>query len=150
MRPSPWPVLLPPSCPCLPGRPLCPAAAGLRLLSSPSSLFVLWLSLPASLPVCVLVCCLLPLLWPLGGWFVPEFVCYSHEIRHQPKRTKTNAWKVSIGHGHRWHSQSRSHHAVVNHEWLYARHFPDGDRRRSAAPELTERLPQSAFFGLSP
>ena len=66
MRPSPWPVLLPPSCPCcLPGRPLCPAAAGLRLLSSPSSLFVLWLSLPASLPVCVLVCCLLPLFWPL-------------------------------------------------------------------------------------
>ena len=66
MRPSPWPVLLPPSCPCcLPGRPLCPAAAGLRLLSSPSSL-VLWLSLPASLPVCVLVCCLLPLfVWPL-------------------------------------------------------------------------------------
>ena len=41
------------SCPCcLPGRPLRPAAAGLRLLSSPSSLFVLWLSLPASLPVC--------------------------------------------------------------------------------------------------
>ena len=36
MRPPSWPVLLPPSCPCcLPGRPLSPAAAGLRLLSSP-------------------------------------------------------------------------------------------------------------------
>ena len=42
MRLPPWPVLLPPSCPCFPGRPLCPAAAGLRLLSSPSSLFVLF------------------------------------------------------------------------------------------------------------
>ena len=27
---------------------------------------------------------------------------------------------------------SRSHHAVVNREWLYARPFPDGNRRRSA------------------
>ena len=69
---------------------------------------------------------------------------FLYEIRHQPKRTKTNAWKVSIGHGHRWHGQSRSHHAVVNHEWLYARPFPDGNRRRSAVRNLTERLPQSA------
>ena len=76
MRPSPWPVLLPPSCPCcLPGRPLCPAAAGLRLLPSPSSLFVLWLSLPASLPaslpVCVLcvVCCPFFLASCCGCWF---------------------------------------------------------------------------------
>ena len=46
---SPWPPLV------------CPAAAGLRLLSSPSFLFVLWPSLPASLSVCFLVCRLLPL-----------------------------------------------------------------------------------------
>ena len=38
----------------------------LRLLSSPSSLFVLWLSLPASLPLCVLVV-----------WFVAPFVLAS-------------------------------------------------------------------------
>ena len=48
--------LLPP-----PGPPICPAAAGLRLLSSPSFLFFLRPSLPASLPVCFLVCRLLPL-----------------------------------------------------------------------------------------
>ena len=81
---------------CLPRRPLCPAAAGLRLLSSPSSLFVLWLSLPASVVVgFVLVWCfglLSPFLMlglqrppasatvtsslvAFGGWFVPEFVC---------------------------------------------------------------------------
>ena len=60
MRPSPWPVLLSPCCPCCrPGRPLPPVAAGLRLLSPSSSLFALRLSLPASLPVCGFVCCLL-------------------------------------------------------------------------------------------
>ena len=54
----------------LPSRaPSLSCFAGLRLLSSPSSLFVLWLSLPASLPLCVLVCCLLPpflgfVFWP--------------------------------------------------------------------------------------
>ena len=43
-----------------------------RLLSSPSSLFVLWLSLPASLPVCVLVCGLLPFVLAscCSCWFV--------------------------------------------------------------------------------
>ena len=86
-----------PSCACcLSRRPLCPAAAGLRLLSSPSSLFILWLSLPASVVIgFVLVWCfglLLPFLMlglqrppasatvtsslvAFGGWFVPEFVC---------------------------------------------------------------------------
>ena len=71
--PSSWPVLLPPSCPCcLSGRPLCPAAAGLRLLSS--ALFVLWLSLPASLPLCVLVCGLLPLCFGLLLWLLVLFL----------------------------------------------------------------------------
>jgi len=49
-------------------------AAGLRLLSSPSSLFVLWLSLPASLPLCVLVCGLLPLCFGLLLWLLVLFL----------------------------------------------------------------------------
>ena len=39
----------------------------------PSSLFVLWLSLPASLPLCVLVCGLLPLCFGLLLWLL---VCF--------------------------------------------------------------------------
>ena len=73
MRPSPWPVLLPPFCPCcLPGRPLPPAAAGLRLLSPSSSLFALRLSPPASQPVCGFVCCLLSFfgIFFVVFWFV--------------------------------------------------------------------------------
>ena len=61
---------------------------------------------------------------------------FLYEIRHQPKRTKTNAWKVSIGHGHRWHSQSRSHHAVVNHEWLYARPVIDEGQQYGTDREI--------------
>ena len=71
MRPSPWPVLLPPSCPCcLPGRPLCPAAAGLRLLSSSRPWFFGFLCPLRCLCVfwCV-VCCPFCLASCCGCWF---------------------------------------------------------------------------------
>ena len=101
MRPSLWPVLLLPSCPCcLSGRSLCPAAAGLSLLSS--ALFVRWLSLPASLPLCVLVRGLLPLcfgplvvvvgfvfVWCFWSSFVVGFVsCACCQLTKVTKVTK--------------------------------------------------------------
>ena len=47
--------------------------SGLRLLPSPSSLFVRWLPLPASLPLCVLVCGLLSLCF---GLLLCLLVCF--------------------------------------------------------------------------
>ena len=91
MRPSPWPVLLPPFCPCcLPGRPLPPAAAGLRLLSPSSSLFALTGEAPFCAPAFSYVVRTKkgPLLCHTCTWFVTRKApCYL-AVTWERRRTK--------------------------------------------------------------